>query len=407
MSTAMKLTKRVIDALEASGDKFRIAWDDELKGFGIRVMPSGTKTFILDYRNAHGQQRRMSIGRYGVLTPEEARKRARQMLNRVASDRDPMAERERAREAATFKELAEEYIKRRCPEIKSGREYERMIRLDILPRFGRRPVRDIKRRDVIALGEDIKARGAGVSANRTLEVVRAIFNWAIDRELCEVNPAMRVKPPSKESSRERVLTADEIRSLWKSLDKIPGSPVIHQALKFILATGQRPGEVVTAEWTEIVEDEDGAWWTIPAEKAKNGLAHRVPLSPIALEILHALPHGEAGFVFSSPVDSKGYLTRHALARLLHRQRELLSLERFTPHDLRRTTASHMASMGISRLVISKILNHVETGITAVYDRHSYDAEKRAALEAWGVKLADILEGKKTRILSIAGKGRRG
>jgi len=409
MSTrsSVKLTKRAVDLLELPQDKLgAITWDDELKGFGIRVMPSGTKTYILNYRTPQRKQRRIAIGRHGVLAPDEARKRARQMLNKIADNRDPLEEQTKVRGEITFEALAKEYISRHASRMKSGYEEERIIRRELIPRLGRRLACEIRRGEAIAVAEDIRDHAA-IVANRALSVLRRIYNFGIDRELVEINPASRLKPLTQEISRDRVLSAEEIRTFWNAIDEYPSSPQTRQALRLIIATGQRPGEVVTAEWTEIVEDEDGAWWTIPAEKAKNGLAHRVPLSLIALEILHTLPHAEAGFVFLSPVKPGESITGHALSHFLARERKQIGIERFTPHDLRRTAASHMASMQISRLVISKILNHVETGITAVYDRHSYDAEKRAALEAWGVKLADILEGKKTRILSIAGKGRRG
>lgn len=392
-----KLTKTFVDTVDTPESGFTIIWDDDLKGFGARVMSSGTITFLVDYRNKSGIQRRLSIGRYGVITPKEARKKAKRILNQVAEDKDPLETRAKSRKAPTFKMLAEEYITRRCSEKKSGHEDERIIHKDLIKPWGRIPAKDIGRRDVIELIDGIKDRGAGIMANRTLSVIKRMYNFGIDRELVEVNPAARVKPPAKENRRDRVLDEKEIKTLWKQLPKVPGSPLTLSALKLILVTAQRPGEVVSTEWSEI--DIDAELWMIPAEKSKNGLAHRVPLSPVALGIINELGPGE-GYIFSSPIGSDRCLTAHSMSRLLNRNRDLLKIDHFTPHDLRRTAASHMASMGISRLVIAKILNHVETGVTAIYDRHGYDNEKREALNAWSAKLEQIIEGKKGKVVPI-------
>jgi integrase len=171
-------------------------------------------------------------------------------------------------------------------------------------------------------------------------------------------------------------------------------------------TAQRPGEVAALDWSEIQEDEDGAWWTIPANKAKNGLAHRVPLSPVALEIIHSLPQREAGPVFDSlKFPGKG-IERHSMSMALVRARETMKIDRCTPHDLRRTAATQMAILGVNPFTIGKILNHQERGVTKIYTRASYDAEKREALEAWGSKLQDTIAGKKSKIVKIAqGQGK--
>lgn len=386
----VELTARLIDSLDSKGQEFVIYWDTKQRGLGLRVMKSGVKTYILDYRIA-GRHRRIGIGKYGVKNVYEVRKKARRMFGQIEDRKDPAEEQERARGALTFRGLAEQYIELRCPEKKSGREDERMIRRELVPRWGHKLANQISRGDVIALADEIKKRGAGVMANRTLSLVRRLYNWGIDAELVQTNPAAHIKARTKEKSRDRVLSADEIKALWERLEQIPGELGTRLALKLILVTAQRPGEVVRLAWEEI--DSENVW-TIPAEKSKNGRAHRVPLSPLALELLGSLDRRETGPVFPSPLDRSRPITRAALARMLHRGRGILKLAPFTPHDLRRTSASKMAEQGISRLTISKVLNHADRGVTAVYDRHGYDEEKRAALEAWGMKLRDIIEGRK-------------
>lgn len=131
------------------------------------------------------------------------------------------------------------------------------------------------------------------------------------------------------------------------------------------------------------------WWTIPAQRSKNGLAHRVPLSRPALQIIASRPN-DGLYLFPSPKDGTKHIRISSLSHAMRNNIDMLGVEPFTPHDLRRTAASQMAGMGISRLVIARILNHAESGVTAIYDRHSYDNEKREALDAWAERIGEII-----------------
>ncbi len=214
-----------------------------------------------------------------------------------------------------------------------------------------------------------------------------------------------VRAPAKENQRDRVLSAEEIRTLWKGLDTAPMSEGVKLVLKLQLATAQRKGEIVGAALAEF--DLEDNVWTIPAERSKNGQAHRVPLSPLALSLIaetrkHA---GDSPWLFPSPRD-RGPITPPAVNRAVYKSLPAIDVADLTPHDLRRTAASFMTSLGISRLTVSKILNHVETGVTAVYDRHSYDAEKRHALDTWAAHLESIVKGKPaaSNVVSLATAG---
>ena len=392
-----RLTKRFVESLNPPREKSVIVWDDEIRGFGVRVMPSGIKTFVLDYYVGN-RRHRITVGRFGDRPIDEIRDDAERMRGQIASGIDPLARRDQRRGEPTFKMLADEYIARRCREKKSGHEDERIIRKDLLPAWSRKLAREITRREVMILVDEVKDRGAPIMANRTLSVVGRLFNFGIDRDLVQSNPAIRVRPVAKETRRERVLSAEEIRRLWRALDELAADPVTKTALRLVLVTAQRPGEIVGLEWREI--DEENVW-TIPAAKSKNGLPHRVPLSDLALKVLNALPRDdEGGFVFLSPVKLDRPLARAALSHALNRNREMIKMDHFSPHDLRRTAASMMASAGVSRVVISKVLNHVEPGVTSIYDRHSYDGEKRLALEAWAAKLRDIITGRKSDVVRM-------
>jgi integrase len=213
-----------------------------------------------------------------------------------------------------------------------------------------------------------------------------MMNWALDSGEIEVNPAMGISEPSREHSRDRVLTDDEIVAFWRGLEGARMDAVTRQALRFMLVTGQRLGEVCAMRWEQV-----NGVWTIPAEIAKNGIAHRVPLSGLALSILEQAKTISTGaVVFPSPRGDRA-MSPTALSHALRKNLEQIGLADVHPHDLRRTAASHMTMLGHNRLVVSKVLNHVEGGVTAVYDRHGYDGEKKAALDAWAAKL-EMLTG---------------
>jgi len=397
-----KLTKKFIDSLNPPSAGYEIKWDGELKGFGVRITSKGIITFIIDYRNKNGRRRRMSIGRYGVLTPAQARGKAIEILASVNAGKDPLESKKKMRAESTFKDLANEYIKRHASQKRSRKEDERIINKELIPKWGHLPIKEIRRRDVIRLIDAINDRGAPIMANRTLALIKTIFNFGISRDIIEFNPAHLVKPPAKEKPRDRVLSESEIKKFWDRIDKIPTLSIhIKAVLKLILITAQRPGEITNMEWKEL--DLETGWWTIPAEKTKNKLSHRVPLSPLAKKIIQSIPRESERFVFPGRKGSQFLkdkpIQANSIAHAVRDNRKDLDVD-FRPHDLRRTAASQMTSMGISRLVVSKILNHVETGVTAVYDRNSYDREKRDALNAWSERLLNIIEGKKAEVIPL-------
>jgi integrase len=381
----VKLSKRYCDTATHEGKpgSLDVRWDESLRGFGLRVYPSGRKAWVIFYRTPEGRQRFHSLAPYEHLALDQARDEAKGALGRVAKDKaDPAEERKAARHGDTVEDLVTLYVEEWAkPRKKTWAEDERQLKLDVVPTWGSRRMVDISRGDVRALLEGVVRRGSPVAANRLLAVLRTLFGFAVDRELVEHSPCERIRPPAKELRRERVLTADEIRTLWAGAQGDTG-----RALRLILATAQRPGEVAGAHWREI----EGGWWTIPQERHKASRSHRVPLAALALDVLGKQGRG---YVFPSPGKRKGaarhltlYTLDHDVAALL----PVLKLDHFTPHDLRRTAATLMAGQGVPRLVISRILGHAEGGTTSIYDRHSYDAEKRAALEAWERWLVALL-----------------
>ncbi len=383
----LKFTVRKIDAIKPPDTGRAEYWDAHTKGFGLRVSAQGRKTWVVMYRH-QGRLRRLTLGTYPALPLARARKKASERLSEVAEGRDPAGEKLAARKADTFGDLAEDYMRLYAiPQKRSWRKDREALDRDLLPRFGRRLAADITRREVIELLDDIKGRGAPILANRTHEIMRRIYNWGISREKVGVNPCRDIERPSPERSRERVLTDDELRLVWPAFEK--ESPHMAAMFKLRVLTAQRGGEVSHMRWEDV--DQSSAWWTIPGEYSKNGKAHRVPLSPQALDVLNAVEHRDDGspWVFPSP-NGKGPIT--VIWKAARRVRARSGID-FVPHDLRRTSATRLTEMGFPRLVVSKILNHAEGGVTSVYDRHSYDTEKCAALQSWGRRVEEIISGR--------------
>ena len=377
-----RLTEKEIRTLPAPEKGNRIYFDDVVGGFGIRVTASGTKAFVFDYR-VNRRRRRLTIGRYPSWNATAARERAKKLKLQVDRGRDPLGEKEETRTASTFTDVAAEYLERHASKKKSGFRDKEYLTRDVLPSWGNRKAVDIKRRDVLELIER-KAEQAPISANRLLACIRKVFNWAISRDLLDTNPCSQVPAPAIEKRRDRVLTETEIAAFWEGLDRAPMRGEVRTALRLILVTSQRPGEICELELADL----NGDWWTVAAAKAKNGLSHRVPLSALAQEQLQPRREATERWLFPSPRGNTP-IRVNALSVPL-RNNNHFGLERFTPHDLRRTAATMMASMGTDRLTLSKILNHVETGVTSVYDRATYDGPKKAALTKWERKLRGVI-----------------
>lgn len=386
----LHFNSKSLDALKAKKGQSQVDyWDKSFSYFGLRVSGTGRKTWNVMYVH-QGRLRRMTLGLYGDagLSLADARRRAKEIHSAAAKGLDPATMKKDDRDADVYSELVALYLAWAEKNKSSWTEDKRILNRDVLPSWKSQKAKDITRKDVIHLLDGIVKRGAPVHANRTLALIRRVFNFGIEKDIVQYNPCTAVKKPSKESPRDRVLTPAEIRAVWVELDNEESA--VAAIVKFQFLTGQRPGEVCCCQWSEI--DLESKVWTIPSEKSKNGLAHRVPLSEGAVALLQSLrisaPTSKWLFPSDRGTDS------HILSpqKLIERIRQKMGFG-FTAHDIRRSVASHMTGMGIPRLVVSKILNHVESGVTRVYDRHSYDQEKRAALAAWNENLNEITKGK--------------
>lgn len=440
----LKFNDRTILALKPS-DKRVQHWDEFAARIRIasvpsnRKSPNGRKTWIVMYRRPSGSAVRLKLGTYPAVGLAEARVKAKEYLGQIEIEgRDPVAERQADRSAETFGQLAEIYMRKWAKQVgadgrprkRSWREDERQFNLYLLPPWRNRKVKDITRRDVRDLVEGIAERrlrkgttedgqekvGAPIMANRVLSLVKKMFNFALDREWIDANSAARLKPVSPESRRDRVLSPEEIRTLWRELDSEHHR--IATLFRTQLLTTQRPGEVSKMRWAQLdpalfdrtaeglvlPSKLEPIVWTIPAKEAKNGLAHEVPLSGAVIQLLRDLANRDEEERIKINNRAKKYQTA-SRASMCFRSRTrkgpikedskggatASQAMRFQVH---RDAATLMADAGVPENFIPKVLNHVEPGVTRRhYNLHAYRGEKRAALETWARYLEAILANK--------------
>ena len=301
------------------------------------------------------------------------------------------------------------YVERGMPEKK--RRTKRKPAATLLSELGHLKARDVTRRKLIEFLDSIVERGAPVSANRVHALLVQLFTWAVAKDLIPASPMVGVeRPGGEERPRQRVLTAEEVKAFWTKLPTADMAEPTRLALKLLLVTGQRRGELTFAKWSDF--DLDGKLWTIPVELLKTSHARRaepephvVPLSPLAIELLEKLRAltGEGAYVLPARADKRkdrSYSER-VLSRAVRENAKHFGIAHFTPHDLRRTAASLMTKLKVPRLHVEKVLNHATGDIAEVYDRHDYLPEKRAALDRWGEHLQGIIEGREQKVIPLA------
>lgn len=412
------LTDRMIRALPAPANGKRIVFDhhrDAPKGFGVRIMATGTKTFVLRYRTKAGAARIQAIGLYPAWTLTAARLEATAIRQRVDRGEDPLGQRREERAEPTIADLVDDFDKARLGDLASGAEIRRYFDRDLIPALGRRKVRTIKRRDIIALVE-ARALEAPRAAALLLTYIKLLMGFAEDREIVEVSPAtgikgIRINKRMGTVKRGRTLDDAEIRAFWLGAESCGIHRLTAIALKLILVTGQRPGEVIGMRHDEI----DGNVWTLPASRRKTGTGHVVHLTETALALLSearaevsrlAKRRGwpESPFIFEFREGTPG--TTAAMSKALTRYSDALGNRdnpdwgHWTPHDLRRTCRTRLAEIGIPQEIAERVIGHTAQGVVGVYDQHKYQHEIRAALEGWGRHLLGIINPPEDNVVAF-------
>jgi integrase len=414
----MVFTDAKIKALKPKSARYEV-WEQGRKGFGIRVSPHGRKGWVFMYW-VDGVQKRMTFGVYPTMPLVEAHTalaKAREILA-IGGDPGGQLTKDKAehRRSPTVNQLMDEYIEKWAkPRKRTWEEDARMLSKDVIPFLGRRKAKDIKRRDIILLIDEIVDRGSPIAANRTLRIIKKMFSFAVKRGVLDASPCMEIDAPAKENHRERVLTEEEIKIFWLGLDNAKMSDGTKLALKLLLVTAQRKGEVTQAEWSEI--DIRKGWWTIPKEKSKNERIHRVPISKMAIDILKQAKELSGDSIWVFPSIKGRSITPRSISRAIRNNSkkrpldhpkhkppygDFFNINHFTPHDLRRTATSMMTSLKIAELDVSKVLNHtIQTVTSKHYNLYSYDNEKQSALRKWGRRLEAITSGKtKGKIIQL-------
>ena len=391
-----RLTKRIVEAAEPDPNRDVFVWDTQLPGFGLRVYPSGKRKYILQYRTKSNRQRRLVIGPHGPLTAEKARDKARDLLGQVHDGGDPAGDIKATREAPTVADLAADYLQRHAIPNKrpeSVRNDRSMLDRLILPHLGKVKVAAVTRRDIELIHNSLRERP--YQANRVLALLSKMFNLAVAWGWRGDNPAKGI-PRFHEDRRQRWLSAEELSRLWAALQAHPNRRAAN-AVKLMVLTGARRGEVLNATWDQF--DMDRGVWTKPSHHTKQKRTEHVPLSRPALALLTGMKaEADAEQPHLFPGDKPGQPLGD-IKRFWQRVCSEAGLERVRLHDLRHTYASSLVSGGVSLHIVGRLLGHTQPQTTARY-AHLDDDALRKATEGFGAMVEREIEGRDAQVVSL-------
>jgi integrase len=399
------LTDRFLKTLKPDPDGKRLViWDAVLPGLAVRVTAKGKRGFYMVKRRLGDTMPSwVLLGHYPPMSLAEARKQAGDVLGALIEGRHPKRlaeerrrgaeEKRRQAEATTFRAIAERfertYLPRKAPS--SARVYRGHLSRTWVPAFGAMQVSEIKRRSIIEQIEGVAEVSGPSAAIGALSTIRLCLNWALASDLIESNPASGIKTDiivGKPESRDRLLADAEVVAIWRAIPAV-GAPW-STIYKLLLLLGLRLNEVAAARWEHL--DLDAATLLVPSESAKSSAAQLVPLPPLAVELFAAMPRFSGPFIFSTsggrvPVQHPSAAKARLDAALAAQGAEIPA---FVAHDFRRAVRSGLGRLGVPAVVAELVLGHKQPGIVGVYDRHSYFAEKRAALERWQKHLLGLV-----------------
>lgn len=396
-----KLTARTVDGAP-SRDHPYFVWDSELKGFGLKVFPSGTKTYVVQFRSpSEGKSKRRTIGRSGSpWSPKAAREEAGRILHMVGLGQEPAERGGKAnalQRSHTFAEFAAEFLELYAQRNWAPRTiatHRSNIDRWLVPVLGQTRITEIQRPQVIRVLDRVEQSKPALPRNLFV-LMRTMFNWGVERGELEASPIFGMKPPKPPADRHHILSDEELVAVALVAPRL--GTIWSNLVYLLIFTGQRLREVAEADWSEF--DRSRRLWTIPPHRTKNSREHAMPLNAAAVASLDQLASSDRwpreGFVLSHkpghPVSGFSKMKRRldsALERAQQRMRP------WRLHDLRRTVATNMQRLGVRFEVTEAILNHVsitQAGVASVYQRHDWAEEKREALDRWGEKLQASLE----------------
>jgi integrase len=365
-----KLTEEFIDALKPKSKRY-IVMDTTVPWLGVRV---GTrKTFVMVARFNSKHPTRRSLGK---LTLDQARDKAREWHKQLSQGIDPNRPHNGS---LSFGAVCDRYLSH-IGQHRRVIDFENCANREFIPRWRDRPMASITKTDLLEVIDAAKARGAPYAAHNAWAHARRLWNWAIARDIVSQSPCDRVRPITiigPKTPRQRVLSDDELRKLWKGSKRIgyPYGPL----WQLLMVTGQRKSEVAGAQWCEF--DLKRSLWQIPPDRFKSNATHIVPLSPLALDILASLPrNGE--YLFGRV---------NGFSKAKRRLDKLMGdVPHFVIHDIRRTVRTRLSSLRVSYEVAERCIGHGPKGLARVYDQHRYVDEMREALDLWASALDCIL-----------------
>lgn len=414
------LTPLAIEKLQGAPKRQEIA-DAGMPGLRLVIQPkpSGAKSWCIRYRYG-GRPRKLTLGSYPLVDIVKARQRAKDALEAIERGEDPGAEKKAlkglqhqpAADRDAFGVLIRLFFHHHAiPRTRSWRETARLLGLQvddkksepgkppvfvdvpdrISARWAERPVTAIRRRDIIALLDQSKARGATTTANRELSALSRFFSWCCERDILDASPVFGIRKPAPENRRERVLSDDELALVWKAavVEAFPFGDLV----RLLILTAQRRIEVAgmsRSEFNGTVRS-----WNLPGERTKNKRPHVVPLGDAAIEIIDGVPKFAGGdhlFGMSGRGPFSGFSRAKAALDAQMAKIAQAEIKPWTLHDLRRTAATRMGDLGVLPHVVEAVLNHVsgsKAGVAGIYNLALYEPEKRAALELWGDHVSTI------------------
>jgi integrase len=421
----VKLTAAAVERLKPPKSGATDYFDSAYPGLALRVTANGVRSWTY-FGRVHGKLKRATIGRYPDLTLAKARAKAGETADAMRAGADPTAEKRRERRESkgkdNFETIARDWLKRDQGGNRSKDEVKRIIEREALgidkdgkstgKGWGDRKITAVTRRDVIELLDGIVDRGAPVAARRTHSYLHRLFRWAAGRGIIEANPMANLPKPGAEVERDRVLSDAELKSVWHAADAM-GWP-FGDAVKLLVLTASRRDEISSLRWAEI--DIGAATIRLDGARTKTGKPREIALSPLAVEIVKALPKIEGSeFAFTTTGETPISGWARAKATLDAKiadgwPKGAKPVQPWRLHDLRRTVATSLQHLGVKLEVIEAVLGHVSgsrRGIVGTYQRHSFAAEARAALIAWGDQVTKIVSERPAKVVPIRKRSRHG
>ena len=368
----------------------------EGQGFGIKVSPKGTKAWIYRYK-INNKTEKVSLGHYPNMSLAEAKRKFIELkeLKRQNINPKQVLMPDTEDDKITVKELVNRwYTNYIAKHRKQPLEVRQIIDADIIPLLGQRIIEELEAKDITKALDAIVARGSNVHANKVLSAIKQAFNYAVSRGELKINPAIYIRARDiggVEKPRERFLSLDEIKHLWLFLSegKHGVSLQITNAIKILLLTGVRTGELRVAKWEEI--DFENSLWTIPAANTKTNITMRVHLTDLVKSLFMKLYHCSMGDYVISGSDGLTLISDRALPKAVNRLQERIGIPKWTAHDLRRTFATQLGeTLNIDPVVIEKCLGHKMPKIMATYNKNEMLPQRKEALTRWSEYLENLL-----------------